>query len=76
MDAFYYVLLLFYTYTVSFAASLIFQVSFIGLDHLLVSQAHFLSGKSQAEICEHYFAELQYQFNVFLSCVSLESSLR
>lgn len=57
MDAFYYVLLLIYTYAVTFKTSLMFQTYFTGSDHLLVSDAHFLSGKSQAEICEHYFAE-------------------
>lgn len=57
MDAFYYVLLLIYTYAVTFKTSLMFQTYFTGSDHLLVSHAHFLSGKSQAEICEHYFAE-------------------
>lgn len=57
MDAFCYVLLLFYTYAVTFETSLTFQIYFTGSDHLLVSHAHFLSGKPQAEICEHYFAE-------------------
>lgn len=57
MDTFYYVLLLFYKYAVTFETSLTFQIYLTGSERPLGSHAHFLSGKSQAEICEHYFAE-------------------